>query len=479
MLATFSRRAAAELYRRVERLLRAQARARRRRPPRSPSYAGTFHAIGARLLREYAASIGLDPQFTIHDREDCGRPHELGAPRGRPHRHARALSRPRRPALRSIRASSMRARRLSETLGKCVSLGRPRMRRRCAACSRPMSRPSSARTCSITTTSCSISPRCWRSPAIARRDRGPLRSSARRRISGHQHASGRDRAGAEAAAARGSRSSATTRSRSIRFAPRPCATSSTFPKSFEPARARRHARPQLSLDRADPGRLQRRDRAAPERFAKDAVDRPKQGGAPPALVTVARRGRSGALCRDRACSPTARRARALKSQAVLFRTSQSFGRARTGADPPQHPLRQIRRPEISRRRACEGRARAAALRRESARPVAGFRVTQLLPGVGPETRRRSSRRRRRTTVSRAIGVSRAAREGARRLSPSSRTSCAGASAHGLPWPGELADVVAWLAARLEDALRRRRPSRRTISTRWSASPRPIPRASVS
>ena len=79
MLATFSRRAAAELGRRVERLL-----ARRLAPEAAaaatPAYAGTFHAIGARLLREYATRLGLDPQFTIHDREDSGRPHELGAP---------------------------------------------------------------------------------------------------------------------------------------------------------------------------------------------------------------------------------------------------------------------------------------------------------------------------------------------------------------------------------------------------------------
>ena len=34
------------------------------------SWAGTFHAIGARLLREYAETIGLAPSFTIHDRED-------------------------------------------------------------------------------------------------------------------------------------------------------------------------------------------------------------------------------------------------------------------------------------------------------------------------------------------------------------------------------------------------------------------------
>jgi DNA helicase II / ATP-dependent DNA helicase PcrA len=69
MLATFSRRAAAELGRRVERLL-----ARRLAPEAAaaatPGYAGTFHALGARLLREYATRLGLDPQFTIHDRED-------------------------------------------------------------------------------------------------------------------------------------------------------------------------------------------------------------------------------------------------------------------------------------------------------------------------------------------------------------------------------------------------------------------------
>jgi DNA helicase-2/ATP-dependent DNA helicase PcrA len=71
MLATFSRRAAAELNRRVQRLLQrrlaAEAAARA-----TPGYAGTFHSIGARLLREYAVRLGLNAQFTIHDREDSG-----------------------------------------------------------------------------------------------------------------------------------------------------------------------------------------------------------------------------------------------------------------------------------------------------------------------------------------------------------------------------------------------------------------------
>ena len=69
MLATFSRRAAAELCRRVERLL-ARSLAPEAAAAARPAYAGTFHGLGARLLREYATRVGLDPQFTIHDRED-------------------------------------------------------------------------------------------------------------------------------------------------------------------------------------------------------------------------------------------------------------------------------------------------------------------------------------------------------------------------------------------------------------------------
>ena len=43
----------------------------------------SFHSVGARLLREFAGRIGLDPAFTIHDREDSGDlmnlvRHELG-----------------------------------------------------------------------------------------------------------------------------------------------------------------------------------------------------------------------------------------------------------------------------------------------------------------------------------------------------------------------------------------------------------------
>jgi DNA helicase II / ATP-dependent DNA helicase PcrA len=69
LLLTFSRRAAQEMVRRVARILNKQA-AVGTQPGVRIGWSGTFHAIGARLLRQFAHSAGLDPAFTIHDRED-------------------------------------------------------------------------------------------------------------------------------------------------------------------------------------------------------------------------------------------------------------------------------------------------------------------------------------------------------------------------------------------------------------------------
>ena len=70
MLLTFSRRAAAEMERRVERIAANVMLERATAMANAISWAGTFHAVGARLLREYAEQIGLNRAFTIHDRED-------------------------------------------------------------------------------------------------------------------------------------------------------------------------------------------------------------------------------------------------------------------------------------------------------------------------------------------------------------------------------------------------------------------------
>ncbi|RYF64673.1 MAG: ATP-dependent helicase, partial [Comamonadaceae bacterium] len=70
LLLTFSRRAAQEMERRAGQVV-AQVLGLRNASPPSLPWAGTFHGIGARLLREYALQIGLDENFTIHDRGDA------------------------------------------------------------------------------------------------------------------------------------------------------------------------------------------------------------------------------------------------------------------------------------------------------------------------------------------------------------------------------------------------------------------------
>src|SRR5262249_9136634 len=67
LLLTFTRRAALEMTRRAERIVAAVLR----RDGQTLIWSGTFHAVGARLIREHAHSIGLNPSFTILDREDA------------------------------------------------------------------------------------------------------------------------------------------------------------------------------------------------------------------------------------------------------------------------------------------------------------------------------------------------------------------------------------------------------------------------
>jgi DNA helicase II / ATP-dependent DNA helicase PcrA len=70
LLMTFSRRAASEMAGRVERIARKVLGDKASIMTDGLIWAGTFHGIGARLLREYADQIGIDAAFTIHDRED-------------------------------------------------------------------------------------------------------------------------------------------------------------------------------------------------------------------------------------------------------------------------------------------------------------------------------------------------------------------------------------------------------------------------
>ena len=70
LMMTFSRRAAVEMTRRIERIAGEVLGEKAAPMIAGLTWAGTFHAIGARILRDNATALGLDPAFTLHDRRD-------------------------------------------------------------------------------------------------------------------------------------------------------------------------------------------------------------------------------------------------------------------------------------------------------------------------------------------------------------------------------------------------------------------------
>jgi len=75
LLLTFTRRAAQEMTRRAQRAVAATLAARHAGAAAPGSiglpWSGTFHAIGHRLIREHARQLGLDPAFNVLDRGDA------------------------------------------------------------------------------------------------------------------------------------------------------------------------------------------------------------------------------------------------------------------------------------------------------------------------------------------------------------------------------------------------------------------------
>jgi DNA helicase-2/ATP-dependent DNA helicase PcrA len=88
LLLTFSRRAAAEMIRRAQRIVAAALAARAGGASAMPDavrlpWSGTFHAIANRLIRRHCGRVGLDASFTVLDRGDAADlmdvvRHELG-----------------------------------------------------------------------------------------------------------------------------------------------------------------------------------------------------------------------------------------------------------------------------------------------------------------------------------------------------------------------------------------------------------------
>ena len=235
-------------------------------------WAGTFHGIGARLLREYADQIGLDPAFTIHDREDSADlmnlvRHELG--------FSKTESRfPTKGTCLAIYSRCVNAEApLEEVLGGsfpwCAAWAaelQAAVRRLCrgqAAAERARLR----RPAALLGADGERSRPC-------RRYRRPLRPCAGRRIPGHQPAAILDPAGAEAGRPRadGGRRRCPV---DLFVSRRDRAQHPRFPRPVQPAGRHHHARPQLPLDAADPRRRQWRDRSRARALHQEPLDRPR------------------------------------------------------------------------------------------------------------------------------------------------------------------------------------------------------------
>ena len=73
LLLTFTRRAAMEMTRRVESIVRQAINGRKAvtLPAGVLPWSGTFHSVANRLLRRFAPNLGLDPGFSVLDRGDA------------------------------------------------------------------------------------------------------------------------------------------------------------------------------------------------------------------------------------------------------------------------------------------------------------------------------------------------------------------------------------------------------------------------
>ncbi len=93
LLLTFSRRAAQELARRAQGIVAdALASASGNRTAVRLPWAGTFHSVANRLLRQYAAQVGLAPGFSVMDRGDAADLLDVVAPGTRAGGEGPALS---------------------------------------------------------------------------------------------------------------------------------------------------------------------------------------------------------------------------------------------------------------------------------------------------------------------------------------------------------------------------------------------------
>ena len=156
-----------------------------------------------------------------------------------------------------------------------------------------------------------------------------------------------------------------------------------FPEPVQPAGRHRHARPQLPLDPADPRRRQRRDRSGARALHQEPLDRAHLRQQRPQLVTVRDEADQARYIVEQVLE-NREAGTLLKQQAVLFRTSSHSGPLEVELTRRNIPF--VKFGGLKFLDAAHVKDMLALLRFvENPRDrVAGFRLLQLLPGVGPD-----------------------------------------------------------------------------------------------
>ncbi len=442
MMATFSRRAATELGRRVERLLA------RHLPPEgaagsTPAYSGTFHAIGARLLREYAPRLGLDPQFTIHDREDSADLMNWA-------RHGAGLTetRERFPTKGTCLAIYSRVVNARGALGATLGKGFPwaaahedALRALFGAYVVAKQRQNVldyddlllyfAQMLAEPDIAAEVAARFDHLLVDEYQDTNALQAEIVLAL--RPYGRGLTVVGDDA------QSIYSFRAATVR-------NILDFPYAFDPpARVvtleRNYRSTQAILSAANAVIA-----LAPERYAKDLWTDRAHGG-PPTLVTVADETGQARYVATRILAAREAGA-ALKSQAVLFRASHHSAPLELELTRRNIPF--VKFGGLKFLDAAHVKDTLALMRfAENPRDrVAGFRLAQLLPGVGPkiaETIVAAAAEDDGFVAMSALTLAAKARAGFPAFADLMRRLASGAS----PWPGELADAVAWLAPQVE------------------------------
>ena len=442
MLATFSRRAAAELNRRVQRLLQRRLAAEAAAQA-TPSYAGTFHSIGARLLREYAARLGLDPQFTIHDREDSGDLMNWA-------RHAAGLSDrpdrfPTKATCLSIYSRVVNSRLpLGETLGKhfpWAAMHEDALRGLFASYVEAKQRQAVldyddlllyfAQMLDEPEVSAEIASRFDHLLVDEYQDTNRLQAEIALKL--------RPRGRGLTVVGDDAQSIYSFRAATVR-------NILDFPSGFDPParvvtldRNYRSTQPILAASNAVIG-------LSPERYAKDLwTDR--GGGATPALVTVAEEADQARFVATRVLE-NREAGQTLKSQAVLFRAAHHSAALELELTRRNVPF--VKFGGLKFLDAAHIKDALALLRfAENPRDrIAGFRVAQLLPGIGPGNAEKivaaAALDDGFETLKTFVAPAKAREAFAEFVAVIARIAA------GAPWPADLGEVVAWRRAHLDE-----------------------------